>query len=278
MLAIPPNIDPDVIEPYLLSHAQASCPVAHHFGPGVYVREVTIPAGSYALGNRQKSEHLNIVIKGKVAMIDKDGVKVVEGPLIFTGQPGRKLGYVVEECVWWNIYPNPDNCRDIEELEKRWTERSAIADEYIGYYDEAMSKSREADRQDYAELLQAIGYTDEQARAESENLGDMVDLPSEYAARFSIRKSHIAGKGLFLSVPAEPGELLAPAKIGDNRTIAGRYVNHAKSPNCEYVQIDGTIWLKAIESIQGCLGGHVGDELTVNYMQALQVSKRLEAA
>jgi hypothetical protein len=228
----PANIDPDVLEPYLLSHAQAPAPVAHHFGPGVYVREVTIPAGAYALGNRQKFEHLNIVIKGKVAMIDEQGVKVVSAPLIFTGQPGRKLGYVIEECVWWNIYPNPDECRDIEELEKRWTERSPIAQEFIGYYDEAMERQREADRMDYAQLLETIGMTDEEVRAEAENHGDMVDLPNEYAARVSIRKSPIAGKGLFLSAPASAGEMIAPAKIGESRTIAGRYVNHARTPNC----------------------------------------------
>ena len=271
------NIDPDVLEPFLLSQAQCSAPVSHHFGPGVYVREVTLPSGSYALGNRQKSEHLNIVIKGKVAMIDKNGVKVVNGPLIFTGQPGRKLGYVVDECVWWNVYPNPDECRDIEELERRWTEKSAIANDFMRYYDEEMSAYHDEDRKDYADLLESVGITDEVARNESENSSDMIDLPPEYISKFSIRKSHISGKGLFLSYPVESGELISPAKIGENRTIAGRYVNHAKIPNCEYVELNGNIWLKAIRPIEGCVGGHPGEELTVNYMQAMQASKRLES-
>jgi hypothetical protein len=270
------RINPDVLEPFLLSQPQVPCPVVHHFGPGVYVREVSMGKGTYAMGNRQKSEHLNIVIKGKVAMIDEKGVNVVSGPSIFTGKPGRKLGYVVEDCVWWNVYPNPDECRDIEELEKRWTERSPIAEEFIGYYDEALAKHYESDRVDYAKVLASLGITDEQVRAETENKSDLVDLPNEYASRVSIRKSPIQGKGLFLSSSAESGELIAPSRIGANRTIAGRYVNHSARPNCEYVVIGENIWLKSIKPVNGCMGGRNGDELTVNYLQALKVAGRLE--
>lgn len=274
MLANP--IDPDVIEPYLLSQAQAQCPVAHYFGPGVYIREVTIPAGAYALGNRQKHEHLNIVIKGKVAMIDEQGVKTVEGPAIFTGKPGRKLGYVLEDCVWQNIYPNPDNCRDIETLEDRWTEKSEIAKEFLGYYHEASERLRQDDRKDYANLLAAIGMTEDQVRQESEITQDMVDLPDEYMARLTIRKSPIEGKGLFLSASAKQGEFIAPARIDDCRTVAGRYVNHAANPNCHYVKQGNVIYLVALRDINGCAGGHAGEELTVNYLDALQVGGRIE--
>jgi hypothetical protein len=269
-------IDPDVLEPFLLSHAQMSCPVAHYFGPGVYVREVTIPAGAYAMGNRQKSEHLNIIIKGKVAMIDDRGVNVVSGPHIYTGKPGRKVGYVLEDCVWWNIYPNPDNCRDIEVLEARWTERSPIADEYIGYYESAMAKQYDHDRDDYAGLIASIGMSDEQVKAESENDSDMVDMPPEYLTILSIRKSHISGKGLFISAPVKAGARIAPARIGQSRTIAGRYVNHAKTPNCKYVTDGDCIWLEATKDIDGCIGGSHGEELTVNYLEALKVAGRIE--
>jgi hypothetical protein len=31
----------------------------------------------------------------------------------------RALHTFEEEVIWTDIYPNPDNCRDIEELERR---------------------------------------------------------------------------------------------------------------------------------------------------------------
>lgn len=269
-------IDPDILEPFLLSQAQRQCPIIHHFSPGLYIREVSIPAGTYALGHRQKFDVLNDVLKGKVALIDADGVKVIEAPARFTAKPGRKLGYIIEDTVWQNIYPNPDNCRDIETLEDRWLEKSPVAIEFMGYYNDALSKRREHDRIDFYKTLEMIGVSPDQVQQESEIQSDIVEMPIQYLARLSIRKSPISGKGLFLSSNADAGEYIAPARIGQNRTIAGRFVNHAKVPNCEYREMDnGDIGLYSISSIFGCVSGHPGDELTVNYMDSARISGRI---
>lgn len=273
------NIDPDVLEPYLLTLPQAPCPVVHHFGPGVYVREVTIPSGAIAMGHKQRAEHLNIVLKGSVAIIGDDGkVRTIKAPAMFVGGPGRKVGACIEECVWQNIYANPDNCRDIETLEARHLDKTDIAVEYERLFLEVRRRDHEEDRADFAAMLQEYGFSAEQVRAESEIQSDMVDLPSEYSAKLSIRKSGIEGKGLFLSSPANAGEIIAPARIGECRTIAGRYVNHAKAPNCEYRKMpSGDIYLVALTDIHGALGGSAGCELTADYRQALKASGRMEA-
>lgn len=273
------TVDIDAIEPLMLMNAgqQPPCPVVHHFGPGVYIREVTIPKGAMALGHKQRYEHLNVVLRGSVAIYDDGQAKVISGPLVFTGKPGRKIGVCIEDCVWQNVYPNPDNCRDIETLETRWLEKSEVALQYERLYSECLSELHGEDREDYQNLLNQIGLTDEQVRAESFNESDMVDLPNEYATRLSIRKSGIQGRGLFISAEAKPGELIAPGRIGNNRTIAGRYVNHSKNPNCEYKMIGDTIWLVAKKELAGCMGGSAGTELTVDYRQALQVAGRMEA-
>lgn len=112
-LSSPDNLE--LIEGGLLSLPQVECPVVHHFGPGIYIREVTIPAGTLAIGHAQKFHHLNILLKGSVAMIIDGAVKVVKAPLIFTGSPGRKLGYALEDTVWQNIYATEET--DIEKLE-----------------------------------------------------------------------------------------------------------------------------------------------------------------
>jgi SET domain-containing protein len=71
--------------------------------------------------------------------------------------------------------------------------------------------------------------------------------------------------------------MIAPARIGDKRTIAGRYVNHAQNPNCAFRKDEsGGVWLYALRDIAGCTAGHHGEELTADYMQAALTSGRLE--
>jgi len=270
------DVDPDVLEQYLLSFPQAECPVVHHFGPGIYIREVTIPKGALALGHAQRHKHLNIVLKGSVAVIDDGRVKVVSAPAIFVGEPGRKMGGCIEECVWQNVYPNTDECRDIEELERRWFVKSPVALMYEKCLTDVRLKHSQPDRDDYRKFLKEIGFTDEQVRSESEFTGDMVDLPVEYAARVSVRQSGIEGNGLFLCSPVCAGDIIAPARLSGKRTVAGRYVNHSKAPNSEYRRADnGDVYLYAIRDLHGSLGGSAGSELTANYRDAARVSGRI---
>ena len=82
----------DQVEAAMLQMPQAECPVVHHFGPGVYMREVTLKAGTLAIGHAQKKEHLNIVLTGAVSIVDNGQIKTVKAPLIYVGKPGRKVG------------------------------------------------------------------------------------------------------------------------------------------------------------------------------------------
>jgi hypothetical protein len=275
LIELKDKIDPEILEPYLLSASQAECPVVHHFGPGVYVREVTIPAGALAMGHKQRFEVLNIVLKGSVAIIDDGSVKVISAPTIFVGKPGRKLGYCIEECVWQNVYANPDNERDIETLEERYLDKSEFYRSFQKTYIEELGKMYQEERDDYARMLSELGFTEDQVRAETEISQDMVNLPEFYAVRLSVRESPIEGKGLFLSHSVKAGEMIAPARIAGRRTIAGRYVNHSHTPNCKYELLGNDVMLVAIKDITGAVGGSCGDELTADYRQALVASGRI---
>ena len=112
------------LEKVCLDKEQVDCPVAHYFGPGVYIREVSVPAGTFAIGHRQKVEHLCMFTKGKVNFIEQDGsVSLLEAPMTFTSPPGRKIGLVLEDMVWLNIYPTEET--DIEVLEDMYLDKSA---------------------------------------------------------------------------------------------------------------------------------------------------------
>lgn len=112
----------DQIEAMMLAAPQIDCPVQHHFGPGLYMREAFLPAGTYIMGHAHKHESMNIMLKGKMAVIVDGEAKVIEGPYIFTAGPGRKLAYIIEDTVFLNAYAT--NETDVDALEEMVVEKS----------------------------------------------------------------------------------------------------------------------------------------------------------
>jgi len=113
----------ELLEAEMLKHKQVDCPVIHRLSPGLYIREVRIPAGTVAIGHFQKTEHLNIFLQGRVTMLNENGTtSELVAPMIFTGKPGRKVGYINEDMIWMNIYPTTET--DIEKLESTYLDKS----------------------------------------------------------------------------------------------------------------------------------------------------------
>lgn len=259
------------LEQHMLALPQAECPVVHHFGPGIYVREVTLPAGTLAIGHAQRFEHLNIMLTGAVAILKEDGTtEVLRAPMIFVGKPGRKVGFVLETCVWQNVYAT--NERDIDKLEAMFLDKSETWQAYHATQQALEHQARQADRDDFADLIAEAGFDAETVRNQSENESDQIGMPPGYAA-ITIRASAIEGLGVFLSYPVEAGALIGPARINGMRTPLGRYTNHSSNPNAQFVRSDnGHIYLVALRRIAGCEGGSMGEEVTVDYRQALSLS------
>lgn len=260
------------VESHLLDLPQVECPVVHHFGPGIYIREVTLPAGTLAIGHAQRFDHLNIMLTGAVAMVGDDGqTKVLRAPMIFVGKPGRKLGYVLETCIWQNVYATDE--RDIDKLEAMFLDKSATWQAHAEAAKQLETYHRREDREDFDLVVKLAGFTHEAVRAQSENPHDQIRMPDGFAPKFTVRDSTIEGRGVFLSAPVEEGEVIAPARVEGFRTPAGRYTNHSKNPNAKFVKDEGgDIWLVATRRISGCAGGSQGEEVTVDYRQALALS------
>jgi hypothetical protein len=257
------------LESVMLQLPQAECPVTHYFGPGVYIREVKLPAGVFAIGHEQRFEHLNVMLKGTVAIIDDDGqLKELRAPLTYVGKPGRKIGYVLEDTIWQNVYAT--NERDIEKLEAMYLRKSENFEEYATAVRQLMTAAHIHDREDFQQLLIETGFSAEEVRRISENTEDQIPMPTNLGTKITIRDSYIEGLGIFLSHPATSGEILAPARLGGYRTPVGRYTNHSPTPNAKYVQFEtGDIYLVALRDIKGCQGGGQGEEVTVNYRDHL---------
>jgi hypothetical protein len=263
------------LEQELLQHDQVECPVVHTFGPGVYIREVSIPAGTFAIGHHQNHEHMNIMLKGRVTVLNEDGSTAdLVAPLQFTGRPGRKVGYVHEDMVWLNIYAT--NETDVAKLEATYLTKSDVwSDSQASKFIEFKSS---IDEVDYHAALKEYGFTHEQAWAQSCNTDDMTGLPFG-GYKIVTGASVIHGTGLFATSRIQAGEIIAPARIDGKRTIAGRYTNHSVTPNAIMVmRPDGDIDLVAISAISGCHGGENGQEITINYRQALSLQINKEVA
>jgi len=115
-------IDLDLVEQYLLSQDQAECPVQHYFGPGVCIRELFVPAGSLVLSHKHKEQTMHILLKGKAAVVINEEVRVIEGPYIFVSDPGRKLGYAIEDVVWQNVFATDET--DPEKIEDMFVDKT----------------------------------------------------------------------------------------------------------------------------------------------------------
>jgi hypothetical protein len=123
LLTLLATTDLDALESAMLTQPQTECPVTHHFGPGVYIREVRIPAGLLVVGHSHRDENLNIMLAGKMALLVDGQISIVEAPFMKVALPGRKVGYAIEETVWQNVYATDET--DIAKLEEMYVDKSA---------------------------------------------------------------------------------------------------------------------------------------------------------
>ena len=249
---------------------QAEGAVIHRFAPGLYIREVRAPGGILAIGHYQKTEHLNVFLKGKVTVINDDGSTTdLSAPMMFIGKPGRKCGYIHEEMIWQNIYPTTET--DVEKIEESILSKSAEWKTLVKDRLEIARLEHESDREDYRKILGEVGYTEEMVQSEVQNVEDQVSWPMG-SYKCIVSSSPIHGKGLFATAPIESGESIALGRIDGKRTPAGRYTNHSVNPNAGiYVLPNGDLKLIAIRDLKGCHGGVLGDEITIDYRHALRL-------
>lgn len=269
-----PTISIEEIEKKMLAHPQVDCPVFHRFGPGLYIREVRMPKGALVIGHKQRKEHMNVMVQGVVVIINQDRTLTeMRAPCTFVGKPGRKIGYIVEDVVWQNIYSTDE--RNVEVLEKTYLDKSSV---FLAANESSKGIEffcREEDREDYSLMLAEYGLYEKTVREQSENEADQTEMPFGYSG-VAVFDSGIEGKGLFSASGFRPGDIIAPARILGKRTPAGRYTNHAKQPNSKMVlHEDGDIYLVAVKDISGCKGGDCGEEITIDYRQSLSLANIL---
>lgn len=104
------------LEAEMLKQEQIAIPVKHYFSPGVYAREITIPADTLLTGRIHKYEQLNILSGGEISVLTDDGMKRVSAPFTVVSPPGTKrIAYAHTECTWTTILATDEKDPDVIE-------------------------------------------------------------------------------------------------------------------------------------------------------------------
>lgn len=80
----------------------------HRFAQGLYAREVTLPAGSTAVGHCHAQEHIVVISKGRVRVVTESGAEEIAAPATMIVPKGRKnCVHALEETVWTTVHATP---------------------------------------------------------------------------------------------------------------------------------------------------------------------------
>lgn len=265
MNAIAPSLQGKIeaLERELLSMPQADIRTTHTFLPGIYERTITIPPWTVLTGARHKTAYRVRLEKGVIAVNTDDGVKILTAPCEIDARSGAKRAGRVfaEEVIWTDVYQNPDDCTDLNELESRLYD---LEDCELG---ENVVKARiERDRDDYQLFLSQVGLSQAEMNAivTSED-GEFPLVESIFPVE--LRDSRIHGKGLFALVEFSPGQFICSGRIDGRRTLAGRFINHSADPNAVTVKSSkgdlGAVALRVIRK---------DEEITLDYRGSMRVN------
>lgn len=85
--------------------ATADLPVFHHFAPGVYSRELHIPAGTVLTGKTHAHAHMNFLMAGEITVWVDGRMRRLAAPYAFVSQPGTKrVGYAHTDTIWVTVH------------------------------------------------------------------------------------------------------------------------------------------------------------------------------
>jgi hypothetical protein len=97
----------------------------HWFAPGLYGRQITMPANLALTTMIHASENIAILAKGKMTIYSENGIDVIEAPHVMITKIGTKRAiYCHSEVVFITVHHNPENEKDIDALINKMTFRN----------------------------------------------------------------------------------------------------------------------------------------------------------
>lgn len=90
----------------------------HHFAPGMYLRELLVPAGMLLVGKIHKHAHFLFVMRGRAHVISEFGRTEVEAGHFSVSPAGvKRVVLAIEDTLFVTVHVNKDNSRDLNVIE-----------------------------------------------------------------------------------------------------------------------------------------------------------------
>tara|TARA_R100000935_G_scaffold25125_1_gene44810 strand:- start:733 stop:1200 length:468 start_codon:yes stop_codon:yes gene_type:complete len=93
-------------------------PLTHSFSEGVYIREMSMKKGGVVIGKIHNISHTWFLMKGTIIVATDQGVEEFVAPTYVNAIAGAKrVIRAIEDAVFINVHPNPNNITNTDELE-----------------------------------------------------------------------------------------------------------------------------------------------------------------
>lgn len=128
----------DMIQRGLEAFPPADCPVVNRFTPGLYAREIFMPAGTAVVSRRHKTEHPFVVLSGRALVwTEETGVIELKAGQVGITKPGtRRVLYLPEDTRWITFHPTMTT--DMDALQAELTETPDVSEIEMGPAEESI--------------------------------------------------------------------------------------------------------------------------------------------
>lgn len=100
------HADLDRLEEAMQGHPPVDCPVVHRFTPGMYIREILIPAGTLLTSAIHLTEHPFVISAGRIVVFsENEGRQLYEAPFTGITLPGtRRTLLAIDDTIWTTFH------------------------------------------------------------------------------------------------------------------------------------------------------------------------------
>lgn len=148
--SLAPHDKIDRVEAEMIHFPQVEMPVTDHFSPGIYLREIFIPAGTFLTSAVHKTEHPFFVMAGEIWVYwtDQSGrefASIFEGPTYSVTLPGtRRILFSKTDTVWITVHATDKT--DPDEIVGGITQHDnpLIQEEFVKGWQRANDRNKEA--------------------------------------------------------------------------------------------------------------------------------------
>ena len=108
----------DQCEVAMAAMPRIECPVVHRFTPGLYIREILMPAGALISSKIHKTQHPYFITEGEVSVWSEGQVNRLQAPYTGITMPGTRRLLFCHTAVRW-ITCHVTDSKDVEEIERQ---------------------------------------------------------------------------------------------------------------------------------------------------------------